>query len=123
MSKSDNGIAPVLPYVPPAQTAGSANWLLEWLEASGVYEYPTLRGLATSAYYTRVDEGVGRPLWHCGLGARPCRVTHFFGGSGRGRLAQDASGVPFAPSGCSSLHSIARSNHLAFFSCFDCGHA
>ncbi|KAH9990696.1 hypothetical protein BJV77DRAFT_1011592 [Russula vinacea] len=43
-SESDNGIAHlVLPCcVPLAQIVGSAYWLLEWLEVSGEYEYPTL---------------------------------------------------------------------------------
>ncbi|KAH9995319.1 hypothetical protein BJV77DRAFT_1059736 [Russula vinacea] len=42
VSKSDNGIASlVLPYVlPPALITGSGYWLLEWLDASGAYEFP-----------------------------------------------------------------------------------
>jgi len=47
ISKSDNGIATlVLPYIlPPALITGSAYWLLEWLDSSGIYEYTAFMDL------------------------------------------------------------------------------
>ncbi|KAI9442126.1 hypothetical protein H4582DRAFT_2126711 [Lactarius indigo] len=62
-SKSDNGIAVLLPYVvPPALIAGSAYWFLEWLDASG--DYPDLRGARTALAWTSVIAALGgTALW------------------------------------------------------------
>jgi phosphatidylinositol glycan class O len=69
MSRSDNGIASlVLPYVlPPALITGSVYWLLEWLDASGVYEYPAFLDLrwarSTLAWTSVVAVLCGIALW------------------------------------------------------------
>ena len=69
MSKSDNGIASlVLPYVlPPTLIAGSAYWLLEWLEASGVYEFPAFvdmrRARTILAWTSGLTAVCGIVLW------------------------------------------------------------
>jgi len=62
-SKSDNGIAVLLPYVvPPALIAGSTYWFLEWLDASG--DYPDLRGARTALAWTSVVATLGgTALW------------------------------------------------------------
>jgi hypothetical protein len=70
---------------------------------SGVYEYH-LRALATSAYFTRVDE-VLTVLCGSGLGARFGRVALFFGGNYRGRLEHDGSACAWFPK-CLSLCSL-----------------
>ncbi|KAI0263618.1 hypothetical protein BC834DRAFT_938601 [Gloeopeniophorella convolvens] len=64
ISKSDNGIASlVLPYaVPPALAAGSAHWLLEWLDSTG--RFPDLRTPRTALAWTSVVlAGAGTVLW------------------------------------------------------------
>ena len=64
-SKSDNGIAAlVLPYLlPTALVAGSACWLLEWLDASGG-AYANLRTARTVVAWTSVVAVlVGTLLW------------------------------------------------------------
>ena len=69
ISKSDNGIASLLlPYVlPPALIAGSACWLLEWLDASGAYQnlmYVDLRQARTILAWTSMLVALGgTALW------------------------------------------------------------
>ena len=70
ISKSDKGIASfVLPYIlPPAFIAGSAYWLLEWLDSSGAYdEYLTfvdLRWMRTMlAWSSALAVLGGTALW------------------------------------------------------------
>ena len=69
VSKSDNGIASlVLPYVlPPALITGSGYWLLEWLDASGAYEFPAFvdlrRARSTLAWTSVLAVVCGIALW------------------------------------------------------------
>jgi GPI ethanolamine phosphate transferase 3 subunit O len=69
ISKSDNGIASlILPYIlPPALITSSVCWLLEWLDSSGVYEYPAfmdLRWIRTILAWTSVLAVLGgSALW------------------------------------------------------------
>ena len=63
ISKADNGIASLLPYIfAPTLIAGSTYWLLESLDASSTFRYPgyvDLRRACTTLAWTSVVAALG----------------------------------------------------------------